>query len=339
MLPNLFVIGAAKAGTTALHHYLGQHPAVFMSPIKEPNYFAFPEGPPGFAGPAIAPRNTFDRDRLRRERYELSVLNRAEYERLFVHGRGRPVRGESSPAYLYVPGTAARIRKAVPDARIVALLRDPIDRAYSKFTQMRRDAMEPLADFAAAVAAEAQRKRDGWAPTWLYMDRGFYHRQLMPYFQLFDRRQIHILLYDDLRRDAVGSVRSVFEFLEIDPCVPVDTSERHNSSAIPGAPRSGLLYALMLRPYLLSARMQGFLPQRVARHLRPLARRFLLKRPTASLPPELSQELREALVLALRHDIEQLERLIDRDLSQWRHHSVPRETDSRRADMPQHQND
>jgi hypothetical protein len=317
MLPNLFVIGAAKSGTTSLHHYLGQHPDIFMSPVKEPNFFAFAGTVPSFAGPPQSGAPSFVRDRLDREKYRFSVLERAAYERLFEQGSAKPVRGESSAAYLYFPDSARRIQQLVPDARIVAVLRNPVERAFSKYLQMRRDRAEPLDQFAAAVAAEAKRKAEGWAPTWLYMDRGFYSRQLKPYLELFERRQIHVILYEDLRHDPKGCLREIFAFLQVDPDIEVDTGQHHNVSAVAEVPRFALLYQMIARPFLLSPRLQSLLPQGVASSIRPLARRLLLK-PSAKTPaPCLPAELRTALTQEVRADVEQLQRLIGRDLSHW----------------------
>ena len=135
---------------------------------------------------------------------------------------------------MYFPDSARRIQQLVPDARIVAVLRNPVERAFSKYLQMRRDRAEPLDQFAAAVAAEAKRKGEGWAPTWLYMDRGFYSRQLKPYLELFERRQIHVILYEDLRHDPKGCLREIFAFLQVDPDIEVDTGQHHNVSAVAG---------------------------------------------------------------------------------------------------------
>lgn len=316
-LPNLFVIGAAKAGTTSLHHYLGQHPDIFMSPVKEPNYFAFPDGVPSFAGPPAADRSSFEQDRLRREKYQLSVVDRTDYERLFLQGKDKAIRGESSAAYLYFPQSAARIKEQVPTAKIVAVLRHPVERAYSKYLQMRRDRVEPLQNFAEAVAAEAQRKREGWAPTWLYLDRGYYHRQLLPYFEHFERSRIHVLLYDDLRRDPTACLRTLLAFLGVDEAVSIDTSRHHNVSAIPHVPRSGLIYHCLARPFLLSARLQSLLPERAAASIRPLARRLLLKQMPPAPAEKLSPELRKNVTSLFGSDIEQLQELIGRDLSHW----------------------
>lgn len=317
VLPNLFVIGAAKSGTTSLHHYLGQHPDVFMSPIKEPNYFAFPGHLPRFNGPQRSRKSAFELDRLRREKYEFSILELAQYEQLFSQARGKKFRGESSPAYLYFPGTARRIRESVPDARIVVILRDPVARAHSKYLQMRRDGAEPLGLFQAAIDAEPQRQKEGWSPTWLYVDRGFYYRQLSIYYKMFDRSQIHVILYDDLRQNPVSSLNAIFEFLGVDPDVTVDTREQHNVSAIPQVPRFGLLYQLTARPFLLSTRLQSALPERLAARVRPWARRLLLKQVPASAPENLASELRAALTARFREDIDQLQHLVRRDLSQW----------------------
>ncbi|HWL71884.1 MAG TPA: sulfotransferase [Geminicoccus sp.] len=316
MMANLFIIGAAKAGTTALHQYLGQHPAILMSPVKEPNYFAFPQGLPAFAGPESPDGSSFIRDRLRRETYGLSVLDRASYERLFIQGRDRKLRGESSAAYLYFPGCAERIHAAVPDARIIAILREPVDRAFSKYRQMRRDRVEPLTSFTAAIAAEPERQRAGWAPTWLYLDRGRYHRQLQPFFARFDRRQIHVLLYDDLRADPPGTLRGIFTFLGVDPDVPIDMGEAHNRSGVAETPRFGLLYDLTIRPYLMSPRLQSLMPRGFAAAIRPWARRLMLRQAEnvpEALPPDLATELRAGM----RDELERLQDLIGRDLSHW----------------------
>ena len=316
MLPNLFVIGAAKSGTTSLHHYLNHHPDIFMSPVKEPNFFAFEGRRPEFAGPSLPAAGTFQRDRLRRERYEYSVIRPSDYERLFDQAGGRKVRGELSPAYLYFPGVARRIAARVPEARVVAVLREPVDRAYSKYRQMRRDGAEPVADFGAAVRLEEQRRQQGWSPAWLYLDRGFYHRQLKAYYDTFPASQIHVLLYEDLCRNPKRVLRDIFSFLGVDPNVAVDVRKRHNVSADPHTPRSAWLYDLVARPFLLSSRLQSALPERAVARVRPWAR-HLLRRAASAQPAQLAPELRARLTARFREDVEQLQRLIGRDLSHW----------------------
>ena len=337
MLPNLFVIGAAKSGTTSLHHYLGQHPDIFMSPVKEPNYFAFEEEVPVFSGPDESGRSSFERDRLQREKYEFSVVDRPNYEVLFAKGANRRFRGESSASYLYFPGTAARLQKQVPDARIIAVLRHPVERAVSKFQQMRRDHAEPLPTFAEAVEAEPRRLREGWAPTWLYMDRGYYARQLKPYFDIFRPEQIHVLLYEDLRRDPKQCLRDIFGFLQVDPDIAIDTDRLHNVSAVPEVPRFALLYRAIVRPFLHSARLQGLLPTKLADIVRPLARRFLLKRTDPVDKARVTPELHDQLLEEFRADIVELQEIIGRDLSHWLQSTASGQISSNNTNRPTRQ--
>ena len=317
MLPNLFVIGAAKAGTTSLQHYLAQHPEIFMAAVKEPNFFAFDGHVPAFNGPPTNGGGTLLDDRLRRERYELSVVDAPIYERLFARAGRRPVRGDCSPAYLHFPATAARIKAAVPDARIIAVLRNPVDRAYSKFLQMRRDRAEPLDSFDAALEAERARERDGWAPTWLYARRGFYFRQLEPYFRLFGAERIHIVLHEDLLRDPQSCMRSLFAFAGVTPDVRIDSSKHHNVTSELDLPRHDWLYDHLARPFLLSPSLQARVPARLAGLMRPLARRILLRREAKLTPAPLTMEIREALTARFAQDIGHLQRLIGRDLRHW----------------------
>jgi hypothetical protein len=317
MLPNFLLIGAAKSGTTSLYRYLGQHPEIFMSPIKEPNFFAFDGQLPSFAGPVEPATDRIVHDRLRREKYLYSVVARPAYERLFSQAGGRKIRGEASTAYLTFPGTAKRIKEMIPDARIVAVLRNPVDRAYSKYYQARRDGVEPIDDFRAAIDAESQRKIEGWTPTLLYMYRGYYHKQLSCYYNLFERSQILVGLYDDLCRDPASFLKTIFEFAGVDPNVHIDTREWHNVSAIRHDPRSGVLYQLTVRPFRNSAALKSVIPASAVSRIRPWVSRLLLK--PVSPPPvaPLAPDLRDRLTALFRDDIEQLQTLIRRDLSHW----------------------
>src|ERR671929_75877 len=131
-MPNFFIIGAMKSGTTALYYYLEQHPEVYMSPVKEPNFFCSQEQ-----------KNGAD-----------AVTDIRAYERLFRGVLGETAVGEASHCYLYEPRAAAAIRRCVPEAKLLAILRNPIDRAFSHFLHMVRTGSEPLSDFAQALREE-----------------------------------------------------------------------------------------------------------------------------------------------------------------------------------------
>jgi len=150
MLPNFLVIGTAKAGTTSLNQYLRQHPQIYMSPHKAPRFFALEGQPLAFDGPGDRTRFTF-------------VTERAQYEALFDGVSTERAVGEASPWYLYVEQAPERIKHHVAHARLIGVLRDPVQRAYSNFLHARSEGLEPLDDFAAAMDAESERIDRNWS--------------------------------------------------------------------------------------------------------------------------------------------------------------------------------
>ncbi|MDP6150009.1 MAG: sulfotransferase, partial [Gammaproteobacteria bacterium] len=169
-LPTFLVIGAPKCGTTSLYHYLDQHPDVYLSPVKEPQYFAFAGQQLDFRGPGVTINN--------------AVTELADYRKLFSGASVEKAIGEASALYLSVPGTAERIRAQIPDVRLIAILRRPADRAFSSYMHLIRDDREPMRDFAAALAAEEQRIADNWGFLWRYKQLGRYYEQLKHYYDI-----------------------------------------------------------------------------------------------------------------------------------------------------------
>lgn len=294
-LPNFLVIGAAKAGTTSLHRYLGQHPQIFMSRLKETNFFAL-EGKPRFGGPHD--RSIVNRDMIWRER---------DYRRLFRHVRGELAIGEASPRYLYTPGTARRIRSRIPEARLLAVLRQPAERAHSHFVMRCRDGFEPCATLEEALADGPRRRRLNWA-SGRYLEQGFYARQLSEYFDNLPSDQVRVFLFEDLCNDPQGLLRQIFEFLGVDEDFPIDTSRRENVSGTLANPILRLLWTRTHPPRRL---IRPLLPKR----LRGLVSRFVISRPLYRVP--LEPGLRRRLTELYRDDILELQKMIDRDLSAW----------------------
>lgn len=294
-MPNFLVIGAAKAGTTSIHNYLDQHPQIFMSRLKETNFFAL-EGRPRFAGPHD--RTIVNRDMIWRER---------DYRRLFRKVRDEIAIGESSPRYLYTPGTARRIHRSLPDARLVAVLRQPAERAHSHFVMRRRDGFEPCATLEEALADGPRRRRQNWA-SGRYIEQGFYARQLGEYFACFPRHQMRLFLFEDLCDDPQGLLRAIFGFLGVDEDVPIDTSRRDNVS---GTLANPILRFLWTRTHPPRRVIRPLLPK----GLRGLVSRFVISRSLQRVP--LDRGLRRRLTALYRDDILELETMIDRDLSAW----------------------
>jgi hypothetical protein len=295
-MPNFFIIGAGKAGTTALHRYLKQHPQIFMSEPKELSFFPFEDGRPDFRGPG---------DNADFERQGVTSLD--AYRACFAGAADYPVRGESSPVYLYYPESARRIRHHVPEAKLVAVLRQPAAAAYSRYLMLRGTGVERLS-FVEALAAEDGRVAGGWAHRWHYLRRGFYAKQLKPFFDIFPREQIGVYLYDDLLADPVGFVQEIFRFLNVDESFVPDMSVRHNESRVP---HNRALQTYLLEPRRAKELVKRFVPPTLSRRVGDRLRRLNQSKPP--LPDELRRELTEIY----REDILELQRMLGRDLSRW----------------------
>lgn len=272
-LPNFLVIGAAKGGTTSLHHYLRQHPEIFLSPVKETNFFW-----------------TEARAHGRRTPQTL-----AEYERLFDGAGGRRAVGEISPQYLNSANAAARIRRDLPQVRLIVSLRNPAERAWSDYLGRVRILRE-TGTFTEAI----QRGRP-------CLEWGFYFPRLKRYYDLFPAEQIHVMLYEDFAADARAALRTLFTFLDVAPDVAIDTTTRHNRAALP---RSARLNRVLWPSVVAAQRL-------VPRRFRGTGFLASLLAPTYRPAPALAPELRRHLRDLYRDDIEATAELTGRDLSRW----------------------
>jgi len=294
--PNFFVIGAGKSGTTSLYHYLKQHPQIFMSPVKEPKYFALAGHDLDFKGPGdsrIVPDTT---------------TTESAYLALFEGAGDEPVVGEASTIYLGDFGAAAKMAGQVPDARLVAVLRHPADRAYSAYLHLRRDGYETLDSFADALASEAERARLGYYYHWYLRARGFYGRQLQEFYDSFPREQIRIYLFEDFESSPQRVLSDIFRFLGIDETFKADTSARHNQS---GIPRHLKTQTFLNKAHPLKQWLKRFIPEHWGHRVISMIQPGLVEKP--AMPPDVRAELTEDF----RDDILHLQDLIERDLSHW----------------------
>ncbi|NEO53881.1 MAG: sulfotransferase [Okeania sp. SIO3B5] len=147
-MPNFLMIGAPKAGTTSLYEYLKQHPQVYLSEIKEPHFFSFEGRTQGFNDPS---RANFIRKK---------VTKIEDYKKLFEEVKDEVAIGEASTSYIYIPEAVERIKKYVPDVKIIAILRNPADRAFSHYLQHRKNGTEVFLDFADALKEEQDLRKD-----------------------------------------------------------------------------------------------------------------------------------------------------------------------------------
>jgi hypothetical protein len=293
--PDFLIIGAAKSGTTALYQALRQHPQIFMSAVKEPHYFAFAGEKMDYRGPGVTINET-------------SVTTLPEYEKLFAGAARETAIGEASALYLYVPPAARRICEYAPEMKLIAILRQPADRAFSAYMHLTRDGREPLPDFRAALAAEPERLAANWGFLWRYTALGFYAQQLKRFYALFPREQIKVFLYDDFRANAVETAREACRFLGVSDDFTPDLSLRPKVS---GAPRSRRLHDFLRGSHPLKTAAKAFVPASVRESAKlRLTNRNLVRQ---DFPADIRRELTDVF----RADTLELQDLLRRDLTAW----------------------
>lgn len=201
--PDLFIIGAPKSGTTSLYEYLVGHPQVYMSPVKEPMYFC-PEITKRRLRPFVHPRDE------------------QRYLALFADARQQKHLGEATTRYLGSAMAPKLIHDFQPDARLVAMLRNPVDMVYALHNERMSQGNEYVEDFEGALAADDERHAGRRLPSGspepdaIYRDIGRYAEQLSRWFELFERDRFHLIVFDDFVADTAGTFRRVLEFLDVD---------------------------------------------------------------------------------------------------------------------------
>src|SRR2546423_5204813 len=200
-MPDFLVIGARRAGTAALHAALARHPRLYRSAVKERKFFLSDGPPPARGGPGDALT------------YREHIWRRPDYEALFDAAPPGTLRGESTPLYLYDRAALRRIRAALPAARLIVVLRDPVERAHSNWTHLWSAGLEPVGDFLRACGEEERRIAAGWASFWHYTGLGRYGEQLEYLFTLFPREQVLVLRYRQMVDQPAQTLDRICAFL------------------------------------------------------------------------------------------------------------------------------
>ena len=292
-LPTFLLIGAAKSGTTSLWFHLRRHPDVFLPDHKEPEYFAY-------AGAEPVPD------------YKPVVTNLADYQALF-EGAG-PCRGEASPAYLYFRHVAASLHETIPNAKLIAILRHPIDRAFSHYLNARRALTEPASHFEDAVAAELNVLSDPWhVGDWPrpYLRFSLYGRQLERYYAHFPAEQIHVCLFEQFKNEPKAVLDGILEFLGVDPdrLPKAHHQETRNSGWYP---RSYRIHRWLNGDTCLRRTLSALLGDTITHRLQQAGGQL-----NRRSRPSLSSKTRQALAHLFRPDVEQLSALTGQSFALW----------------------
>jgi hypothetical protein len=306
--PGFFIVGAAKAGTTSLYEYLRQHPEIYFSPVKEPNYFSSDIDVRNFS--VTYKRNTFlDVDRyFAKEPLEplqqTYVRKEEHYRKLFEPVTREKIAGEASTSYLVSAVAATNIYRYNPEAKIIVVLRNPADRAFSHYLMALRYGHTTL-PFHEAVEKDMSRKHKGIGISEMFIESGMYGRQLERYFRVFPEKQIKILFFDDLVNNTAEVLTSLQHFLGVTP-QSIDYDEIHNTGKVPRFPT--------LNKFFTDSGIKGV----IKKVIRGKVFEFLKAKMMASGRNEqLSAADRDFLKEIYREDIRHLSRIINRDLTHW----------------------
>ena len=305
-MPNFFVIAPPRSGTTSLHHLLDQHPQIYMCPIKETHFFNLEGEQFLWKEPDAKKIKRLKRDRA----YQAKVTHIETYRSLFEGVSDEIAIGEACPTYFRSPKAAERIRHYVPNAKLIVILRNPVDRAYSAYIARAASynwLPDGFAHIPRTTRSEGIEKVDVQRA---FVSIGFYSAHLKRYFDTFDRAQIKVYLYRDLTSDPAGTLRGIYRFLHVDETFRPDMSVRYGAT---GIPRSKFLHRVIKRvtsPGPVKTFLRPFVPLSLRRFLSEIRNKNLVK-------PPLDPEIRQEWIMLYREDILQLQDLIQRDLSEW----------------------
>ena len=301
--PNFLIIGAGKSGTTSVYNYLKQHPDVFMSPVKEPDFFALEGQTP------VDPKN--DPEQL--YYYPWAIYDLDNYNKLYDNVKNEKAVGESSTMYLYKPDTHLRIKKYVPNAKMIAIFRDPVSRLYSRYMHLARENRLPTDNFEVDVFDKSTLwwKRDD------LVKEGFFYKHLSKYFETFDKNQFKIFLHDDLVADSDKFIYDLYSFLEIDTRFKPDTDIKYNES---GFVKNKFKDAFIGQKSIIRRSVETVSPKLVEkmRNSTKMQKTVTSMRRGNLERPKLNPEFRKRVINEIyREDILKFQDLIGRDLSNW----------------------
>ena len=234
--PNFFIVGAAKSGTTALQEMLNEHPNIYMSLIKEPHFFSEDIRKTDFISlnkKIKKAKIEFDAKGNIIPRHQLYINNEEDYLTLFnaADKEKHKILGEASVSYLYSKDAAKNIYSFNPESKIIIILRNPIDRAFSHFLMDLRLGNTNYTNFMDAVKSDFNNKNKGWGISHLYIELGLYHNQIQRYFNVFPKAQIKIYSYEDFKKNNQVIIKDIYKFLDV-PFFELDLKNNSNKAEV-----------------------------------------------------------------------------------------------------------
>ena len=285
MKVDFLIVGAPKAGTTSLYKYLNQHQDVVMSSVKEPNYFSKEE---------LESQDLYYASK--------NITDEKDYHSLFQANGEKKKLGEASVSYLFYPKVSKRIFTYNKDAKIIIILRNPVDRAYSHYKMDFRLGFVKR-DFEDLVL---NNNKEGSLFYQQYIDLGLYHLQVKSYIDEFGSTNVCVMFYEDLKKDRATFVNNIFSFLNLKSDSNINFNLKYNKSKLPSNNFMRYLYSISLvrktASFLFNERLINFINKNFFRESNQ----------------EIESKVRHKLNQVFLNDIFMLEKLLNKDLSSWR---------------------
>ncbi|MGH2854826.1 MAG: sulfotransferase family protein [Solirubrobacteraceae bacterium] len=303
-VPDFFIVGHAKCGTTALYEMLRRHPQIYMPELKEPAFFAADL-----------------RSRFQRPTSGPLPQTLAEYLALFAAARPEQRVGEASSSYIVSRTAASGIAELQPAARAIAIVREPASFLRSLHLQLLQNHIETQRDLRKALALEEARRQGRRIPrrsprpqALLYSDRVRYVEQLRRFHERFGRERVLVLIYDDFRRENEATVRRVLRFLEVDELAPIEASEANPTVRVRSQRLDDLVHTLSVGRGPLSRAAKAPLKALTSARLRGAALRTVRRRVLVGEPPPPDEELMVQLRRRFKGEVVALSEYLGRDL-------------------------
>ena len=300
--PNLLIVGAQKSGTTSLHNYLSQHPDVFMSEMKELAYFSRENRP------FLVPN---EKDHIGYQWYSKRAHIDCDYKYIkeFNKCKNEKIIGESSAEYLYYSNTADDVYRFNPNMKIIIVLRNPVNRAFSAYSDLKLK-LSDIGSFNEELTLENKRIHELYHYKWHFKNVGMYYHQVKTYLEYFPEEQIKIILFENLISDSSLVMKDICNFLDVDNSFYEEYNfEKYNFS---GTPKNRVLFNWMNQRNPIKTLFKEFIPYNIRRNIKRTVNNNNLNK------EKMNAEICNELKIYFQNDIEQLENMINVDLSKWK---------------------
>ncbi len=305
------VIGVVKGGTTSLYHYLNQHPEIYLPPVKETNHFAQADIHKEQFLPSYALDVKIDMDAyiakgMPEQIHIAHVDEPKHYEAIFARSNGAAVLGEISNSYMVCPSAAKAIHDFNPNMKIIAILRNPVKRAWSQYLMNLREAKTMRKGFIEELEADASQTQQGWGVNHQYLALGQYYTQLKAYTDLFGKSAVHVVLYEAYREQPQQVLAQLCRFLGVTDGFEFDFNEESNKASLP---RFATLNKVLVQSGLVK-RVKDMTPKSLRKH-------FAKALYSDKGLPTISDAEIAWLTSYYRSEVAQLEKLIGTDLKKY----------------------